>query len=252
MIIAFRSDVGRIRTINEDTAWSEHLVDSGLALAIVADGMGGHKAGEVASGLAVDTFREALEGISASLTLEERKTLMSQAILQANEAVFEAASSNEQYHNMGTTVVAALIQDDNAVIGHIGDSRVYKWRDQVLTQLTDDHTLVNELVKSGQITLEEAATHPRRNVITRALGTDEQVEVDIICTGWREDDVLMLCSDGLTTMVSPSEIIGTLEQNELSLDQKADKLLQLALQAGGDDNITVILLHHAEDTKQEE
>ncbi|AZN42072.1 Stp1/IreP family PP2C-type Ser/Thr phosphatase [Paenibacillus albus] len=252
MIVAYRSDVGRIRTINEDTAWSELLADSGLALAIVADGMGGHKAGEVASGMAVDTFREALDGIPSTLTLEERKTLMSQAILQANEAVYEAASSNEQYHNMGTTVVAALIQDDTAVIGHIGDSRVYKWRDQVLTQLTDDHTLVNELVKSGQITLEEAATHPRRNVITRALGTDEQVEVDIICTGWRADDVLMLCSDGLTTMVSPSEIIGTLEQNELSLDQKADRLLQLALEAGGDDNITVILLHHAEDTKQEE
>lgn len=227
-------------------------MESGLVVAVVCDGMGGHKAGEVASQLAVDTFREAMEGISASLTLDERKTLMSQAILQANEAVYNAASNNEEYENMGTTVVAALIQDDNAVIGHIGDSRVYKWRDQVLTQLTEDHTLVYELVKSGQITLEEAATHPRRNVITRSLGTDEQVEVDIICTGWRQDDILLLCSDGLTEMVKPSEIIATLEQNELSLDLKADRLLQLALQAGGYDNITVILLHHAEDTKQEE
>ncbi|SFS61434.1 Stp1/IreP family PP2C-type Ser/Thr phosphatase [Paenibacillus sp. BC26] len=250
MKIAYRSDVGRIRSINEDTAWSDSY-EFGLTVAIVADGMGGHKAGEVASQLAVDTFREALQGVSAALSLEERKLLMSQAILQANEVVFDMASNNEQFHNMGTTVVAALIQDDNGVIGHIGDSRVYKWREGVLTQLTEDHTLVQELVKSGQITLEEAAVHPRRNVITRALGTDEEVEVDIICTSWRAGDLLMLCSDGLTTMASTSAIIETLGQDDLNLDQKADRLVQLALEAGGDDNITVVLLHHAEDTELE-
>ncbi|MBP3961111.1 Stp1/IreP family PP2C-type Ser/Thr phosphatase [Paenibacillus lignilyticus] len=250
MKIAYRSDVGRIRSINEDTAWSDSY-EFGLTVAIVADGMGGHKAGEVASQLAVDTFREALQGVSAALSLEERKLLMSQAILQANEVVFDMASNNEQFHNMGTTVVAALIQDDNGVIGHIGDSRVYKWREGVLTQLTEDHTLVQELVKSGQITLEEAAVHPRRNVITRALGTDEEVEVDIICTSWRAGDLLMLCSDGLTTMASTSAIMETLGQDDLNLDQKADRLVQLALEAGGDDNITVVLLHHAEDTELE-
>ncbi|WP_308634479.1 Stp1/IreP family PP2C-type Ser/Thr phosphatase [Paenibacillus silvisoli] len=250
MKIAYRSDVGRVRSVNEDTAWSDSY-EFGLTVAIVADGMGGHKAGEVASQLAVDTFREALQDVGAALSLEERKLLMSQAILQANEVIYDMASNNEQFHNMGTTIVAALIQDDNAVIGHIGDSRVYKWRDGIMTQLTEDHTLVHELVKSGQITLEEAATHPRRNVITRALGTDEQVDVDIICTSWHAGDLLMMCSDGLTTMASPSSIMETLGQDELSLDDKADRLVQLAMEAGGDDNITVILLHHAEDTELE-
>ncbi|SDW59528.1 Stp1/IreP family PP2C-type Ser/Thr phosphatase [Paenibacillus sp. CF384] len=250
MKIAYRSDVGRIRSINEDTAWSDSY-EFGLTVAIVADGMGGHKAGEVASQLAVDTFREALQNVNSTLSLEERKLLMSQAILQANEVVFDMASNNEQFHNMGTTIVAALIQDDNGVIGHIGDSRVYKWREGVMTQLTEDHTLVQELVNSGQITLEEAAVHPRRNVITRALGTDEEVEVDIICTSWRAGDLLMLCSDGLTTMASTSAIMETLGQDDLTLDQKADRLVQLALEAGGDDNITVVLLHHAEDTELE-
>ena len=132
---------------------------SGLAVAIVADGMGGHQAGDVASQLAVDTFREALLGTSseADSSMEEGKLLIRQAILQANEVVFDMASRNEQYHNMGTTSLQRFVQPENGVIGHIGDSRAYKWRDGVLSQLTEDHTLVNELVKSGQISLEEAA-----------------------------------------------------------------------------------------------
>jgi PPM family protein phosphatase len=162
------------------------------------------------------------------------------------------ASRNNQYHNMGTTVVAALLQPENGVIGHIGDSRAYKWRDGVLSQLTEDHTLVNELVKSGQISLEEAAVHPRRNVLTRALGTDELVEVEVRGISWKPGDLLLLCSDGLINMVSIQEMTETLSRDDLDLDAKADKLIQLALQAGGDDNITVVLLHHAEDTEQEE
>lgn len=236
--------------MNEDRGWCEEL-EPGLVVAIVADGMGGHQAGDVASKLAVDTFREALQGSSASLTLEERKTLISQAILQANEVVYDTASNNEQYYNMGTTVVAALLTADNGVIGHIGDSRIYQWREGQLTQLTEDHTLVNELVKSGQITPEEAANHPRRNVLTRALGTDEQVEVDVKGISWLKDDLLLLCSDGLSSMISAAAIVETLQQDGMDLNQKADRLVQLALQAGGDDNITVVLLHHAEDTELE-
>lgn len=250
MRMAYRSDIGRIRLVNEDRAWAE-TINSEMVVAIVADGMGGHQAGDVASQLAVDTFREALQGCSASLTLEERKTLIRQAILQANEAVYGMASGNKQYHNMGTTVVAAMLQSGNGVIGHIGDSRAYKWRDGVLTQLTEDHTLVHELVKSGQITPEEAVHHPRRNVLTRALGTDEQVEVDVKGIPWAPDDLLLLCSDGLTTMISEEQISLTLLEEELDLDAKADRLVDLALQAGGDDNITVVLLHHADDTEQE-
>ncbi|MBW7474160.1 Stp1/IreP family PP2C-type Ser/Thr phosphatase [Paenibacillus oenotherae] len=251
MKMAYRSDIGRIRLVNEDRAWTEQT-DTDLVVAIVADGMGGHQAGDVASQLAVDTFREALQGTPSTLTLDERKILIRQAILQANEAVYDMASRNKQYHNMGTTVVAALLQAENGVIGHIGDSRAYKWRDGVLSQLTEDHTLVNELVKSGQITAEEAVNHPRRNVLTRALGTDELVEVDVRGIPWAPDDLLLLCSDGLTTMVSEEQISQTLQEDELDLDAKADRLVSLALQAGGDDNITVVLLHHADDTEQEE
>lgn len=251
MKVAYRSDIGRIRLVNEDRGWTE-IMDSGLAVAIVADGMGGHQAGEVASQLAVDTFREALLGTTATLSMDERKLLIRQAILQANEVIFDMASRNNQYHNMGTTVVAALLQPENGVIGHIGDSRAYKWRDGVLSQLTEDHTLVNELVKSGQISLEEAAVHPRRNVLTRALGTDELVEVEVRGISWKPGDLLLLCSDGLINMVSIQEMTETLSRDDLDLDAKADKLIQLALQAGGDDNITVVLLHHAEDTEQEE
>ena len=120
-----------------------------------------------------------------------------------------------------------------------------------MTQLTEDHSLVNELVKSGQISAEEAAVHPRRNVLTRALGTDELVEVEVRGISWKPGDLLLLCSDGLINMVSIQEMTETLSQDELDLDAKADKLIQLALQAGGDDNITVVLLHHAEDTEQE-
>ncbi|BBH19649.1 protein phosphatase [Paenibacillus baekrokdamisoli] len=251
MKVAYRSDIGRIRLVNEDRGWAEQS-ETGLAFAIVADGMGGHQAGDVASQLAIDTFREVLQGTTAAHSLDERKVLIRQAILQANEVVFDMASRNDQYHNMGTTVVAALLQTENGVIGHIGDSRAYKWRDGVLSQLTEDHTLVNELVKSGQITSEEAINHPRRNVLTRALGTDAQVEVDVRGIPWAPGDLLLLCSDGLTNMVSVQEMTETFLLDELDLDGKADRLVQLALQAGGDDNITVVLMHHAEDTKQEE
>jgi len=250
MKIAYRSDVGRVRQVNEDCAWAE-LKDSGLVAAIVADGMGGHQAGDVASALAMDTFRDALKDKSGVLTKDERKMLIRQAILQANEVVFDTATRNERYHNMGTTVVAVLVHADTGVIGHIGDSRAYLLRDGELSRLTEDHTLVNELAKSGQLTAEEAANHPRRNVLTRALGTDAEVEVDIRSIAWHTGDMLLLCSDGLTNMVEEKVIQETMQSSELELEAKAELLVQLALQAGGDDNITVVLLHHADDSEQE-
>lgn len=250
MNIAFRSDIGRIRLVNEDRAWAQNQ-GNGCAVAIVADGMGGHLAGEVASQLAVDTFRESLEGKELpALSPEERQSLVRSAILQANEVVYDMASRNDQYHNMGTTVVAVLVGQESGVIGHIGDSRVYIWSKGRLVQLTEDHTLVNELAKHGQISQEEAANHPRRNVLTRALGTDEQVEVDVIDFAWEPGNLLLLCSDGLSTMVADEEMVAILE-GEHDLDAKAERLVELALQAGGDDNITVVLLHHVGETEQE-
>jgi len=242
---ANRSDVGRIRLVNEDRAWAAEL-PSGLTAAIVADGMGGHQAGDVASQLAVDTFREAISSVQAELTPEQAKTALCQAILQANEAVFDLAARNEHYRNMGTTVVAALLLGDAGFIGHIGDSRAYKQRGDTLRLLTEDHTLVNELAKSGQISPEEAANHPRRHVLTRALGTEREVEVDLKGFSWQPGDRLLLCSDGLYAMVSEDEIRETLLDEDLDLDAKANRLIELALEAGGEDNVTVLLIEYSD------
>lgn len=253
MLTANRSDIGRVRQVNEDQSWVGQL-NNGIILAIVADGMGGHQAGDVASQLAVDAFRSMLEhsAAKADLSLQEGKMLIRQAISQANEVVFEMASRNERYHNMGTTIVAALLKKDNAIIGHVGDSRAYKITEGVITQLTHDHTLVNELVKSGQLSAEEAIHHPRRNVLTRAVGTDSHVDIDIQTIEWSPQDVLLLCSDGLTNMVSEEQMLQTVTTEQLELEAKADHLIQLALHAGGDDNITVVLLQEANGTHREE
>jgi protein phosphatase len=249
---ANRSDIGRNRLVNEDRSWVSLLNNGAAAFAIVADGMGGHQAGEVASQLAVDTFREAVQDMQPGITLEEGKMLLRQAVLQANEVVFEMASQNDHYHNMGTTVVAALLLDDVGIIGHIGDSRAYKIRDGDLRQLTEDHTLVNELAKSGQISVEEAANHPRKNVLTRALGTDRHVDVDVRAFSWRSGDMLLLCSDGFSNMVTEDQMLKTLLVDDPDLDSKADRLIHMALLAGGDDNITVLLLQKEAGTEQEE
>ncbi|WP_138751677.1 Stp1/IreP family PP2C-type Ser/Thr phosphatase [Paenibacillus sinopodophylli] len=253
MLTANRSDIGRVRHVNEDQSWVSQL-NNGVTLAIVADGMGGHQAGDVASQKAVDAFRSMLEqsAAKAHLSVQEGKMLIRQAISQANEAVFELASRNESYHNMGTTIVAALVNQDNAIIGHVGDSRAYKIKEGVITQITNDHTLVNELVKSGQLSAEEAAHHPRRNVLTRAVGTDSNVEIEIQSVEWSSHDVLLLCSDGLSNLVSEQQMLQTVTTEHLELDAKADQLIQLALHAGGDDNITVVLLQEAAGTNRGE
>ncbi|MFC4775488.1 Stp1/IreP family PP2C-type Ser/Thr phosphatase [Paenibacillus sp. GCM10023252] len=243
MITANRSDIGRVRSINEDRSWVGQL-DNGITLAIVADGMGGHQAGDVASQLAVEAFRETLSESASKegLTVDEGKMLIRQAILRANDAVYDIASRNEQYHNMGTTIVATLHVNREVIIGHIGDSRAYRITQNRIEQLTEDHTLVNELVKSGQVTAEEAAHHPRRNVITRAVGTDAEVEVDVQTLTLAEGDILLLCSDGLSNMVSDEVMLLMVSNPDSDLDTKAERLIQLALHAGGDDNITVVLL----------
>lgn len=252
LLTANRSDIGRVRHVNEDQSWVSQL-NNGITIAIVADGMGGHQAGDVASQKAVDAFRSMLvqSAAKADLSIQEGKMLIRQAISQANDAVFELASRNERYHNMGTTIVAALVKQDNAIIGHVGDSRAYKITQGVITQLTHDHTLVNELVKSGQLSEEEAAHHPRRNVLTRAVGTDSHVDIDVQAVEWSSEDILLLCSDGLSNMVSEQQMLQMVTSEQLELDAKADHLIQLALHAGGDDNITVVLLQEAIGTNRE-
>lgn len=241
MLTVLRSHVGKVRQVNEDQAWSGEFSD-GWTAAIVADGMGGHRAGDVASSLAVDSLVQSLQAWGHTVSAADAASKLSEILKQANKAVFDTASLNDRYHNMGTTVVMALIRDDAALLGHIGDSRAYRLRDAKLELLTEDHTLVNELAKSGQLTPQEAAHHPRRNVLTRALGTDREVDADIQVFDWQGGDVLLLCSDGLSGLVEHSEIQAALERPGTELEQQAEQLIELALAAGGDDNITVVLV----------
>lgn len=235
------TNIGHIRAVNEDSFYVAQL-EHGYTLGIVADGMGGHQAGDTASRLAVETISVDLEGPHCNLSVEEAAILVKEAILHANEVIYKAASENDDLHSMGTTVVVVLLGPDAGIIGHIGDSRAYKYKDGRLTQLTEDHTLVNELVKSHQISEAEAIVHPRRNVIMRALGTDEDVAVDLYPVSLEEQEMLLVCSDGLSSYVSQESISRTLGLADVSLQERADRLVELALDAGGDDNITVVLL----------
>lgn len=240
------SHVGRVRQVNEDSVLIRQL-EHGYTLGIVADGMGGHLAGDTASRLAVQTVAEDLSFLEPEISMDGLRSVLGDAILHANEVIYREASTDERLHNMGTTIVAVLLRNCEGYIGHIGDSRAYKVSAGQVTRLTDDHTLVNELFKSGQITEEELESHPRKNVLIRALGTDVDVSVELSPVALAAGEVLLLCSDGLSNPVS-RELIGQIVGSpDLPLEDKADRLLQLALLAGGDDNITVALFEHQEE-----
>jgi protein phosphatase len=225
---ADRSDVGRQRSVNEDS-----LVVSPPFFA-VADGMGGAKAGEVASAMAAEVFQgEADSG-------ESPEAQLSRMLREANRRIYELAASDESHRGMGTTLTAAKVVGDEVSLGHVGDSRAYRLRDGELKQLTRDHSLVAELERTGQITAEAAEHHPQRSIITRALGPEPDVEVDTYTLAGRDEDLFMLCSDGLTSMVSDEEVRAIL-RSAASLDEAADSLVRAANQSGGKDNITVVL-----------
>ncbi|MFC7681683.1 Stp1/IreP family PP2C-type Ser/Thr phosphatase [Paenibacillus sp. GCM10028914] len=240
------SHVGRVRQINEDSVLIRQM-EHGYTLGIVADGMGGHLAGDTASRLAVSTVSEDLASLEPDMSMDAIRAVLSDAILHANEVIYQEASADERLHNMGTTIVAVLLRGHEGCIGHIGDSRAYKVSAGQVIRLTDDHTLVNELFKSGQITEEELESHPRKNVLIRALGTDIDVSVELSPVSIEAGEVLLLCSDGLSNPVRRDRIGQIVGSLELPLEEKADRLLQLALLAGGDDNITVALIEHQEE-----
>ena len=226
---AGRSDAGRVRRRNEDS----FVLDPPLFA--VADGMGGAQAGEVASRLAAAAFREFHEADG----LDPRERV--QAIIrEANRRIYERARQDAEASGMGTTVTAALLATSGVTIGHVGDSRAYRIRDGRLEQLTDDHSLVADLMRSGRLTPEEAEAHPQRSVITRALGTDADVDVDTLVVEASAGDLFLLCSDGLTTMVTDEEILRTIESAP-SLDEAARELVRAANRGGGEDNVTVVL-----------
>jgi protein phosphatase len=243
MELARRTDIGRVRDLNEDST-GLIVTKSGAVIAIVADGMGGHQAGDVASSKTVETIEQVVSAQPLDISTDEKSDLLLHAVGKANETVYNMAAENNQYKGMGTTVIASIVDTKEVVLAHVGDSRAYMLHNGGLYQLTEDHSYVNLLKKHGQITEEEAANHPQRNMIVRAVGTSEEVEVDLINTPWSQGDTLLLCSDGLTTMVSEREIGLVLSSKTMSLDEKADQLIKMALDAGGTDNISLILLRH--------
>jgi serine/threonine protein phosphatase PrpC len=228
------TDPGRRRRRNEDA----YVVQPPLFA--VADGMGGAQAGEIASRIAASVLRDShgQKGEDAVVAL----------IQEANRRVYEAAASDEARAGMGTTMTAALAEADTVRIGHVGDSRAYRIRAGLLEQLTEDHSLVAELVRSGKLSPEEAGVHPQRSVITRVLGTDPEVDVDTFAVETRNGDVFMICSDGLTSMVDDSTILALVERDRADLQLAARSLVDLG---GGEDNITVILFEVGDGTSED-
>lgn len=230
--IAAVTDPGRRRRQNEDA----YVVQPPLFA--VADGMGGAQAGEIASRIAASALRDS--------GTEAGEDAVAALIQEANRRVYEAAASDDARAGMGTTVTAALVEADSVRIGHVGDSRAYRARDGALQQLTEDHSLVAELVRSGKLSPEEADVHPQRSVITRVLGTDPEVDVDTFEVEARPGDVFMICSDGLTSMVEDEAILALLGRPGRTLEQRAHSLVDAANRGGGEDNITVILFELGE------
>lgn len=245
MEAAVRSDVGMIREINEDHVFLSEVNQNGLTLAIVADGMGGHLAGEVASKLAVETIVSVLETeLQQERTVEEYSTALEKAIHQANTHIYQNSIGQDNYRGMGTTVVAAIVSEHWIILGYVGDSRAYIAAHDEIKQLTSDHSLVNELLKSGEISEDEAKAHPQKNVLTRALGTDDEVKVDLKVIHWEEDQTLILCSDGLSNRVSNKEMLEISLQESLTVNDVADHFIKKANDAGGEDNISIVIVRH--------
>src|SRR5450755_4397691 len=223
-----KTDTGLQRRDNEDSAYARAPVF------VVADGMGGAQAGEVASQIAVEAFEQ---GLPEDGSPEERLATRAR---EANRRIHELSQTQSERAGMGTTLTAAYLNGDDLVIAHVGDSRAYLFRDETLRRLTEDHSLVEELVRRGKLTEEQAAEHPQRSIITRALGIELDVEVDTWTYPARAGDVVLLCSDGLTSMIGEAQIAEILG-SETDLDRAGEQLIAAANEAGGRDNITVVL-----------
>ena len=233
--VGAKTDVGRIRTGNEDSYLTRPPVF------VVADGMGGHIAGDVASSTAIETIAQHLDHASAA----DPQTL-AQLVHEANSAVWSKAQSDASLSGMGTTCTLVYVDEGRAHVAHVGDSRAYRLRGEELERLTEDHTLVARMVKEGRLRPEDAEHHPQRSIITRALGVDSDVSVDLTTVELAEGDRLLLCSDGLTSMIDEPDISAVL-RHEPNAQAAADALVDLANNAGGEDNITVVIIDLRDD-----
>ncbi|MEG1523625.1 MAG: Stp1/IreP family PP2C-type Ser/Thr phosphatase [Clostridia bacterium] len=234
MKYAYKTDIGK-RAHNEDNFRIPVTIETHPFI-IVADGMGGHAAGAVASELVVKGMTEELSDLRDNDLLGQLK----RAIQHVNLNLYRTAQSDRSMNGMGSTLVCAVLNDKRYIAANVGDSRLYHFDGKTLEQMTTDHTLVQMLVDSGQITPAEARIHPQRNLITRAMGISLRTDIDLFDCEWMEDDILLLCSDGLYGVIEDTEIARVLSQN-CSLDEMCNQLVQMALQNGGTDNITIVL-----------
>jgi len=237
-----RSDQGRVRTSNEDS----FVADVGKRLFLVADGMGGHAAGEIASRITAEKVKEIVSAAGPGSSMED---LLQLAVQEANAAVHEAQKIQAECRGMGSTLTVLAFSDDRYHVAQVGDSRAYLWRKGSLTQLTQDHSLVWPLYKSGVITKDDISRNPRKNLITRSIGTQPQVEADLQAGDALEGDLFLLCSDGLTDVLSDDEIAGILSNGKADPQKLTDLLVAAANMGGGPDNITTVIAYLSPSSK---
>ena len=235
-----KSDIGKARDMNQDSFFISSPQDK-VQVFIVADGMGGYKGGEIASKLAVETSKSYILNNIESIVLERDNilNLIKSAIEYANLVVYEKSKEVPELENMGTTIDICLILQNKVYIGHVGDSRVYRMRKEFFRKLTTDHSYVQKLVSDGTITKEEAYNHPKKNMLIKALGCSSYVEPDVSVKGFLKDDILLMCSDGLTNMLRDEEIVQIINKDPMTA---CDRLVDAANEKGGLDNITAVII----------
>lgn len=241
MKIYAKTDIGMQRKMNQD-AYCISDENEEYVLCVLADGMGGYTGGEIASNLAamsVDKYIKENFIKGKDYTKEELQELVKKSIEYANFTVYEKSKREEELEQMGTTLEICLIYNNRVFIGHIGDSRIYRIRQEIMRKITVDHSYVQKLVKEGKITKEEAENHPKKNMLMKALGCELQIEPDVTVKGFQEGDIILICSDGLTNMVTEQEIYNTIKEN---FENAAENLIKKANENGGNDNITIILI----------
>lgn len=240
MRVYSKSDIGLKRNSNQDYCTSGTFSD-GSVWAVVCDGMGGANGGCTASRVAVETISSELDNkYRADMNSDEIKTVLNDAVQRANKTVYDIAANDESLYGMGTTVVCCVVKDEQAYIVHAGDSRAYLYNGNTLVQLTTDHSMVQEMVAVGQITPEEARNHPNRNIITRALGIEPELRIDYTTVGFKEDSVLIICTDGLSNYIDEESM--KYYVHNYNGDLLTEKLIESAKELGGSDNITVAVI----------
>ncbi len=241
MIKAYaKSDIGKVREINQDSYYISDSIDE-VQIYMLADGMGGYNGGEIASNLAIQSAKNYIENNFNDIEKEKDSIiqLLASSIEYANMVVYEKSKENKELEGMGTTLEICLIYNNKVYIGHVGDSRVYRIRKQFMRKLTQDHSYVQKLVKDGKITQEQAIHHPQKNMLMKALGCNAFVEPDVMVKGFLKEDILVICSDGLSNLLSQDEIFASAKNN---IELAPKELVEKANLKGGYDNITVVII----------